>query len=186
MGLKNFRKPKLMLHPFLGISAGTTFRRSLIYKIDSKCISSHDATKISLEEVTNSLLITKSNSYFFAFILIDFQLLFGSVDYSFFKFFFTWGSRVLPFFDFLFSQQPFSHGIFLCLPCKSWYFLGFCDKPSSYPYSVHYLSEVLYTPIASTPAYMPKTPLIYITNPDHCPYSRSTYSCFFFYYTNIC
>lgn len=84
MGLKNFRKPKLMLHPFLGISAGTTFRRSLIYKIDSKCISSHDATKISLEEVTNSLLITKSNSYFFAFILIDFQLLFGSVDYSFF------------------------------------------------------------------------------------------------------
>lgn len=42
-----------------------------MHKIDSEYISSLGATKISLDKVTDGLLIIKSNSYFFAFILIS-------------------------------------------------------------------------------------------------------------------
>ena len=91
-------------------------------KIDSEYISSHDATKISLDKVTDGLLIIKSNSYFFAFILIDFQLLFCSVEYSLLGFFSTWASRIIPFLDILFSTNHYP----LRVGVSSW----FWNKPS--------------------------------------------------------
>ena len=93
-----------------------------MHKIDSEYISSRDATKVSLDKVADGLLIIKSNSYFFAFILIDFQLLFGSVEYCLLGFFSTWASRIIPFLDILFStnHHPLRVGV------SSW----FWNKPS--------------------------------------------------------
>ena len=93
-----------------------------MHKIDSEYISSHDATKISLDKVTDGLLIIISNSYFFAFILIDFQLLFCSVEYSLLGFFSTWASRIIPFLDILFSTNHYP----LRVGVSSW----FWNKPS--------------------------------------------------------
>lgn len=132
----------------------TTHRKSWIYKIDSAYICSHHDTKMSLEKVTNYLLIIKSNSYFFVPYL---QLLYGSVEYSLLEFFSILGFQgsTLPWFSFFLTNHSLMRSPFFIQPLKISISQG---SVIIYLFTMHNPSAILYTLVVSTLVCIPVTP----------------------------